>query len=80
MIDVNDNTPTFVNPPSSAHVSEAARPGSNIVQLSANDIDSDFAGRVEYNITMGDPGGKCKETTTLINKTTNTRHHHVIIF
>ena len=56
--DINDNTPQFVDPPQSTQISEAARPGSNVIQVSASDKDLGFAGKVGYNITDGDPDGK----------------------
>ena len=65
MLDQNDNTPSFVNPPSSVQVSEAARPGTNIVQLSAVDDDSQFNGDVEFNITRGDPEGEVPKPNPL---------------
>ena len=55
--DVNDNTPQFINPPQSTHVSEAARPESNVIQVSAKDEDLGFAGKVVYNITGGNTDG-----------------------
>lgn len=56
--DINDNTPQFVDPPQSIRISEAARPGSNVIQVSALDKDLGFAGKVVYNITAGNFGGK----------------------
>lgn len=56
--DINDNNPQFVNTPQSTQISEAARPGSNVIQVSALDIDLGFAGKVVYNITDGDPDGE----------------------
>ncbi|XP_068705618.1 cadherin-23-like isoform X2 [Montipora foliosa] len=55
--DINDNTPQFIDPPQSTQISEAARPGSNVIQISASDKDLGFAGKVAYNITGGDPEG-----------------------
>ena len=55
--DINDNTPQFINPPQSTHVSEAARPESNVIQVPAVDDDLGFAGKVVYNITGGNTGG-----------------------
>ena len=57
--DINDNTPQFVSTPQSTQISEAARPGSNVIQVSALDRDLGFAGKVVYNITDGDPDGEC---------------------
>ena len=56
--DINDNAPQFVDPPQSTRISEAARPGSNVIQVSALDKDLGFAGKVVYNITDGNSGGK----------------------
>lgn len=56
--DINDNTPEFVDPPQSTHISEAALPGSNVIQVPAVDKDLGFAGKVEYNITLGNEDGK----------------------
>ena len=58
MTDTNDNTPAFTNSQYQTSISEAARPGSNVVQVSATDRDLRFAGTVQYNITSGDPNGK----------------------
>ena len=55
--DINDNTPQFVTPPQSTHISEAARPGSNVIQVPAVDKDLGFAGKVVYNITSGNADG-----------------------
>lgn len=55
--DVNDNTPQFISPPQSTHVSEAARPDSNVIQVRAEDVDLGFAGKVVYNITSGNADG-----------------------
>ena len=60
--DINDNTPQFVDLSQSTQISEAARPGSNVIQMSASDKDLGFAGKVEYNITDGDPAGKSLAT------------------
>ena len=59
--DINDNAPQFIDPPQSTSISEAARPGSNVIQVSAFDKDLGFAGKVVYNITAGDPSGKTLE-------------------
>lgn len=56
--DINDNTPQFVDPPQYTQISEAARPGSNVIQVSASDKDLSFAGKVVYNITDGNSDGK----------------------
>ncbi|XP_074606157.1 cadherin-23-like isoform X2 [Acropora palmata] len=60
--DINDNTPQFVSTPQSTQISEAARPGSNVIQVSALDRDLGFAGKVVYNITDGDPDGQFEIT------------------
>jgi hypothetical protein len=56
--DVNDNSPKFQSPIYETHVSEAARSGSNVIQVSADDKDLELKGKVIYNITAGDPNGK----------------------
>ena len=56
--DINDNTPQFVNPPQSTQINEAARRGSNVIQVSASDKDLGFAGKVVYNITDGNSDGR----------------------
>ena len=56
--DVNDNTPQFIDPPQSTQISEAARPGSNVIQVPASDKDLGFAGKVVYNITDGNSAGR----------------------
>ncbi|KAL9962398.1 hypothetical protein ACROYT_G031498 [Oculina patagonica] len=60
--DINDNTPQFVDPPQSTHISEAARPGSNVIQVPAEDKDLGFAGKVVYNITHGNADGNFEIT------------------
>ncbi|KAJ7358979.1 hypothetical protein OS493_019884 [Desmophyllum pertusum] len=60
--DINDNTPQFVTPPQSTHISEAARPGSNVIQVPAVDKDLGFAGKVVYNITSGNADGNFEIT------------------
>ena len=59
--DINDNTPQFVDPPQSTSINEAARPGSNVIQVPAVDKDLGFAGKVVYNITDGNTDGKMTE-------------------
>lgn len=60
--DINDNTPQFVDPPQSTSISEAARPGSNVIQVPAVDKDLGFAGKVFYNITEGNSNGNFEIT------------------
>ena len=59
--DINDNTPQFVDPSQSTSINEAARPGSNVIQVPAVDKDLGFAGKVVYNITDGNTDGKMTE-------------------
>ncbi len=49
--DVNDNTPTFVNPEYHARVLENAPPGTPIIQVQAVDRDSGKNGQIVYNLT-----------------------------
>lgn len=67
--DINDNTPQFVDPPQSTSISEAARPGSNVIQVPAVDKDLGFAGKVFYNITEGNSNGMLIEYVTFNDKT-----------
>ncbi|XP_048590535.1 protocadherin Fat 4 isoform X2 [Nematostella vectensis] len=52
--DINDNSPQFQSQNFETRLSEAARPGSNVIQVSATDQDLEYKGKVIYNITDGD--------------------------
>lgn len=54
IIDSNDNLPMFINTPYSARIREDSVVGDKIIQIQANDVDSDDNGRVSYSIVRGD--------------------------
>ncbi|EDO30364.1 predicted protein [Nematostella vectensis] len=58
--DTNDNSPQFQSQNYETRLSEAARPGSNVIQVSATDQDLEYKGKVIYNITDGDENRKCE--------------------
>ncbi|VDK86986.1 unnamed protein product, partial [Litomosoides sigmodontis] len=51
ILDVNDNPPRFVQPIYQATILENMQPGTKVVQVLANDPDSEHFGRVSYLIT-----------------------------
>lgn len=55
--DSNDNLPIFMQESYSARIREDAQIGDKILQVSANDLDSNENGQVSYSIVGGDRGG-----------------------
>ncbi|XP_060039989.1 protocadherin Fat 4 isoform X2 [Erinaceus europaeus] len=54
VLDVNDNDPVFARAAYHVEVSEAALPGSEVLQVSAGDVDEGANGQVRYSLVAGD--------------------------
>lgn len=65
VLDENDNTPQFVNPPSRVVVREDAPPGTVILLLSATDADQGEFGRITYLLDPKSSQGMFKVIYTL---------------
>ncbi|EDO34816.1 predicted protein [Nematostella vectensis] len=55
LVDANDNNPTFTKAAYTAHVSEEATAGTNVIMVNATERDSGKDSKITYNISAGDP-------------------------
>ena len=53
ILDVNDNTPQFLQTPYTANVREHSPNGTIVIQINATDLDSGSNGAIEYSIVSG---------------------------
>ena len=60
VIDTNDNAPVFTRKSYSTSISEKSSVGTNVVRVTATDLDKGLNGAVTYRLVHGDPQGQFK--------------------